>query len=172
MNSSFRPRLQIIYILGRRRCNFYHNTASRENCNSLPARKSRGFRWINIHCRTNCKRRHEISMTGEFIYFSFFFQRTIWKSIVFVFKKFQALLSPPRRDNSKNSLRLQVEKISLDKFRFKRKIFVILTAEKNNLSIRGRWRIPFFLQLSDDIKDIIVQFLIRKDFAEFNECNE
>lgn len=29
MNSSFRARLQIIYILGRRRCNFYHNNASR-----------------------------------------------------------------------------------------------------------------------------------------------
>lgn len=43
MNSSFRPRLQIIYILGRRRCNFYHNTASRENCNSLPARKISGI---------------------------------------------------------------------------------------------------------------------------------
>lgn len=82
MNSSFRPRLQIIYILGRRRCNFYHNTASRENCNSLPV-KSRGSHWINIHCRTNCKRRRrEISMTGEFI----FFQRAM-ENTSFLFSK-------------------------------------------------------------------------------------
>lgn len=132
MNSSFRPRLQIIYILGRRRCNFYHNTASRsKTVIPCPPVKSRGSHWINIHCRTNCKRRRrEISMTGEFI----FFQRAMENTSPLLSKKISTV--PLRGIIRRILLRLQ---ISLDKIRLRKKkkkrrkilICLISTIEKD-----------------------------------------